>query len=202
MPPSRRVPAVLGQNTAPGKITRLPGATEDDRLKPNRTEPKPTPFTASPSRKPLPAHGSQGSAPCPIATPGSGGSFPRRELGGALRLPPRCPSRLSGAREDVWKCPQCVPLAVGSPQTFSRGKGTSFALRLRLMGVVSFAAVKSGGGGKRTRFLETQFRKFSRQKGAGPLPLTERKRGANSVSRRKWSCTRYHLILDNQKKDS
>lgn len=141
-----------------GKITRLPGATGADRPKPNRTEPKPTPYTASPRRKPLPAHGTQGSAPCPIATPGSGGFFPAAGVRRDSSPPASVPVAPLPTRKGAWKRPQYVPLADGSAQRFSRGKGTrGFALRLRLMGVVFFVAVKSGGGGKRTRFLEIRF---------------------------------------------
>lgn len=153
---------------------------------PNQIEPNPNRPPSPPPRagslSPPTAPKAQPLAP---SLPLARGGFASPGSGGCVEVPTACAPR--GRK----------------PAGFSRGKGTrGFALRLRLMGVVFFVAVKSEGGGKRTRFLETRFRKFSRQKGAGPLPLMERKRGANSASRRKWSRARYHLILDNQKKDS
>lgn len=123
------------------KITRLPWRP----IAPNQIEPNPNRPPSPPPRagslSPPTAPKAQPLAPSlPLAR---GGSSPPTSV-------PVAPLR---AREDAWKRPQYVPLAVGSPQRFSRGKRTrGFALPLRLMGVVFFVAVKSGDGGRGLAF--------------------------------------------------
>lgn len=96
----------------------------------------------------------------------------------------------------------CAPRG-RKPADVSEGKGEKGFLlsAFALLGLFSLSLLKAGVG-EEDPLSRNTVSKISRQKGAGPLPLTERKRGADPASRRKWSRARYHLILDNQKKDS
>lgn len=138
-----------------GKITRLPGATGADRPKPNRTEPNPnrppTPPPRAGSLSPPTAPKAQPLAPSlPLAR---GGSFPQREFGGALRLPPRCPSRPFPRGRVRGSAHSMCPSQTEARRGFRGERGHGVLLSaFALWGLFSSSLLKAGVGGRGLAF--------------------------------------------------
>lgn len=179
-----RFPAVLGRNAAPGKPHGCLELQEPlaSQTKPDPDQPPPpSPGTGSLSSPPR----SPRLSPLPHRHPrlGGGGLPRRRQLGGALPLPPRCPSRPAGLGRVRGSAHSGGSPRSGAPSRFRGERGHGVLLSaFAFCGLFSSSLLK-GGRGKRTPVLEIRFRKLSPQKRAGPVSPPERKRGANSASR-------------------
>ncbi|NWV16715.1 GDF6A factor, partial [Origma solitaria] len=122
-PPSRRVPAVFGQNRAPGKSR---GSLElQEPIATNQTEPNPkrphSPPRQAGSLSPPTAPKAQPLAPSlPLAR--AGGFFPAEGAPRGSSPPALMPVAPLWAREDAWKCPQYRRTAFASRHGKRHGK--------------------------------------------------------------------------------